>query len=236
MRKRQRTSIIWKIDKDELEKVVISNNSFAGIIRHFGFAVASGNYKTLRKKLEYDKIDYSHIPQGLDSNKDRKFPERAIPLEEVMIENSTYSKGSLKKRLLKNGMLENKCEICGQLPEHNGQILVMILDHKNGIRNDHRRENLQMLCPNCNSQQKTFAGRNNRRKYNCSKCGKETTRKRKYCNDCHDEYRKSLGLSQRKVKDRPSKEQLIKMIEETNYCVVGKRYGVSDNCIRSWIK
>ena len=68
MRKRQRTSIIWKINKDELEKVVISNNSFADIIRHFGFAIASGNYKTLRKRLEYDKINYSHIPQGLNSS------------------------------------------------------------------------------------------------------------------------------------------------------------------------
>ena len=42
--------------------------------------------------------------------------------------------------------------------------------------------------------------------------------------------------SKRKVKDRPSREQLLKEIEDTNYCTVGKKYGVSDNAIRKWIK
>ena len=47
---------------------------------------------------------------------------------------------------------------------------------------------------------------------------------------------KCLGFNNRKVKDRPSKEQLLKEIEKTNYCVVGRKYGVSDNAIRKWIK
>ena len=38
-----------------------------------------------------------------------------------------------------------------------------MLDHVNGDRNDWRRENLRLLCPNCNSQQSTFAGRNAKR-------------------------------------------------------------------------
>ena len=40
-------------------------------------------------------------------------------------------------------MLENKCVICNQFSEHNGKILVMVLDHINGVRNDHRLENLK---------------------------------------------------------------------------------------------
>ena len=32
--------------------------------------------------------------------------------------------------------------------------------HDNGIPNDNRLENLRFLCPNCNSQTDTFAGRN----------------------------------------------------------------------------
>jgi len=60
----------------------------------------------------------------------------------------------------------------------------MILDHINGINNDNRLENLRMLCPNCNIQQPTFAGRRNKKHYYCQKCNEETTRKRKYCDGC----------------------------------------------------
>jgi 5-methylcytosine-specific restriction endonuclease McrA len=38
--------------------------------------------------------------------------------------------------------------------------LVLVLDHINGDRSDNRITNLRLLCPNCNSQQNTFAGRN----------------------------------------------------------------------------
>lgn len=43
------------------------------------------------------------------------------------------------------------------------------------------------------------------------------------------------SLSQRKTK-RPPYNQLIKEISESNYSAVGKKYGVSDNAIRKWVK
>ena len=226
---RKRASIIWKISTKEFKKVVIKSNSFAEIMRHFGLVVASANYKTLRKRLDEENIDYSHIKLGLGSNKNRKFPERATPLEGVMVKNSTYSRGHLKERLLKNNILENKCGICGQLPEWQTKNLVMVLDHVNGVNNDHRLENLRLLCPNCNSQTSTFSGRQQKKRYNCQKCGKEVIKKSQLCCKCS-------SFEQRKVKNRPSKEQLLQEIEKTNYCTVGRKYGVSDNAIRKWVK
>ena len=44
-----------------------------------------------------------------------------------------------------------------------------------------------------------------------------------------------MHLNQRKV-ERPSYEHLLREVEETNYCVVGRKYGVSDNAIRKWVK
>jgi len=83
-----------------------------------------------------------------------------LPLESVMTENSTYNRCHLKRRLIQDGIIANKCCECGLAPEWNGKKLVLVLDHINGVSNDHRKENLRLLCPNCNSQQSTFAGRN----------------------------------------------------------------------------
>lgn len=40
----------------------------------------------------------------------------------------------------------------------------------------------------------------------------------------------------RKVKERPSKDELVSLIESMGYLQVGKLYGVSDNSIRKWVK
>lgn len=70
----------------------------------------------------------------------------------------------VKGRLLRAGLLNNECGICG-LTNWRGLPLTMHLDHINGVRDDHRLENLRMLCPNCHSQTETYGGRNaNRRK------------------------------------------------------------------------
>lgn len=42
----------------------------------------------------------------------------------------------------------------------NGKKLNLILDHKDGVSGNNRAKNLQLLCPNCNSQQLTHGGKN----------------------------------------------------------------------------
>ena len=69
----------------------------------------------------------------------------------------------VKTRLLNAGLLENRCST-GAITQWLDAPLTMHLDHINGIKDDHRLENLRMLCPNCHSQTPTYSGRNVKRR------------------------------------------------------------------------
>jgi hypothetical protein len=64
--------------------------------------------------------------------------------------------------------------------------------------------------------------------YPCKACGKKT-KNFKYCSLLCNSF------SQRKV-DRPNKDQLLLYLSTMSYCAVGRKYGVSDNAIRKWVR
>ena len=98
----------------------------------------------------------------------------------------------------------------------------LILDHINGISDDNRIENLRIVCPNCNASLSTHGGKNIK-----NKSSKKSKIKKHNKNDS--------SIKQRKVK-RPPYNQLVGEVKELGYSATGRKYGVSDNAIRKWIK
>lgn len=81
-------------------------------------------------------------------------------LSKILVSNSSYKNMTrLKLRLQKELGLEYRCDNC-KISEWLDKPISLQLDHINGINNDHRLENLRLLCPNCHSQTETFAGKN----------------------------------------------------------------------------
>lgn len=246
---RIKTSVIWTMPREEFVKLVKNNSSIASILRKLQFAVTGKGHKMIRDRCAAEGVNIEHIKRGTSSNTGRKFEGRLKkPLAEVMTKNSTYSTKNLKSRLLKEGSLENKCYICGQLPFWNGKGLVLRIDHINGVRNDNRKENLRIVCPHCDSQLPTFSGRNTARyssekmrKANpvklCSECKHAICSKNKsgMCRKCFEKHKKSNPLLYGKVK-WPSKESLEQMITNEPMTAIAKKLGVSDTAVKKRAK
>ena len=67
------------------------------------------------------------------------------------------------------------------------------LEHINGVHSDNRLENLTLLCPNCHAQTDTYRGKNIKKKIKPKKV---------------------------EVKDKPTKQKIIKEIKFKNNCLV----------------
>lgn len=231
---RAKRSPVWKMSKEEFADLVAKSKSCSEVLSYFGLVSKGGNYKTVRLRVIQDGLDTSHFIRCWGKMVEKNLANKT-PLSELLVEHSSYSRSSLKKRLLADGILQNKCALCGQDNNWKGNSLVLVLDHVNGVGNDCREENLRLLCPNCNSQQNTFAGRHNKGKVIipdrfCFICGKKIYKwsKGNLCRKCVSH--------KRKVNERPPYDILLKETEEMGFCAVGRKYGVSDNAIRKWMK
>ena len=89
-----------------------------------------------------------------------------IKFEESFIENSPTTRAVIRKYIIRHNLIPYICEKCGNDGKWQGTVLALQLDHRNGVNNDHRLENLRWLCPNCHSQTDTFTGKNKTDKKN----------------------------------------------------------------------
>lgn len=85
-----------------------------------------------------------------------------IPLEVLTTKGRNTARGHLRRRLLRDGILDAQCAACG-LVDWQDKPLSMHLHHINGVKNDNFLGNLQLLCPNCHSQTENYSGRNARK-------------------------------------------------------------------------
>lgn len=205
---------------------------------------AGGNHRTLRKYAEQIwLISIDHFePDGARNDALRR--RSRTPIDEILVERSTFSRSHLKERLFRAGMKQRNCEICGQGELWRGERMSLILDHINGVADDHRLENLRVLCPNCAATLDTHCGRQNRLKREpqacptCSETFWPAYARQRYCSRACASRRTRAVVARpgtRKVA-RPPYNHLSREVSVLGYAATGRRYGVSDNAIRKWMR
>lgn len=174
------------------------------------------------------KVNYIQQGYGCPHCSNQAKKQRKTPLDEMCVENSRFTAAAVKRRVLQEKVFEEKCTACGTGRLWNKKPLMFVLDHINGINTDHRLKNLRLLCPNCNSQTETFAGRKHiKHDWKCLDCGTEISRRSKRCTTCSNRRRRPAS---RKIV-WPEKYDLQRMVNELGYRGTAAKLGVSDSAV-----
>ena len=213
------------ITKEHLQALANEAKSLVDILKTLNKRQSKANIEELTTLLDKYGIDHHALPIKLIRDK--------IPLKDILVENSSYQSTKLKKRLVDEGIKKDCCEICGQGNTWNNKLLVLQLDHINGIHTDNRLENLRIVCPNCHTQTDTFCTRKLKQHNYCKDCGKEIAPKSTWCPECALKHNRTHKVS---PSDKPSKGELLQLIKEKPFTEIGRMYGVTDNAIRKWCR
>ena len=240
--------------RGQLEEAIAKSRSWSETLRRLGCRPSGGNPETVKKYAALWGVSTEHF----DPYASQRGPSttRRIPLDLILVKNSTYSRSHLKQRLYEAGVKVPICELCGQDESWRGRRMAMIVDHVNGVHDDNRLKNLRIVCPNCAATLDTHCGRKNgrgeaRRREGrqriCAVCEREFTalsENQRYCSrECwiRDQRRRGrarLGRPQphlRKV-TRPPHDQLVSEIVTNGYLATARKYGVSDTAVRKWVR
>lgn len=151
-----------KYTNEQLEQAIKNSKSWRQVAIELGLNPDGGGaYQCLKRITRENNYDTSHFT-GQGHNKGKTWVNQSIrvPNSKLFCKNSNHTRIIARRRIIKDKLIPHDiCSKCG-IQEWMGEKLVMVLDHINGDGNDHRLENLRFICPNCNSQLPTFAGRN----------------------------------------------------------------------------
>jgi len=134
--------------KQELLTASDGARNMAEIVSRLGMRRSSKTYKSIKNQMDHYGIPVPYGTKTYTRHTD----------EMIFSVDSNYGNKSLRKKVLKEELLEYKCQGCG-ISDWQDKPLTLQLDHVNGNNRDNRLENLRFLCPNCHAQTDTWGNK-----------------------------------------------------------------------------
>nr|WP_298556569.1 HNH endonuclease signature motif containing protein [uncultured Streptomyces sp.] len=142
---------------EELRAVVAASFSLAEVLRRLGRPDSGGQRAALRRRITQERLDTVHfLGQAHNRGKPGTIPAKRP--EEILVQHDGKRRTTtvLLRRALSSVGVPEQCVRCGIGPEWLGKPMTLEVDHINGDWSDDRRENLQLLCPNCHAITRTW--------------------------------------------------------------------------------
>lgn len=215
--------------RDVLEQIAKESFSVMEVVRKLGKTGCGPTYKIVLKAIDRYGIDCSHFDPW-KGNRTRVTTKKK-PVSDYLTYGSNVSSSHLKEKLYKAGLKQRQCEKCGQGEIWNGEHLSLVLDHVDGDPKNNRLDNLRIVCPNCNATLPTHC---RGKKAFLPKKSRAIDIQREI-NGGRTDLEIASSIRQRRV-ERPSRDVLLREVKEFGFAGVGRKYGVSDNSIRKWLK
>lgn len=237
---------------DELEEekkicdIIKSSNNLNCVCAALGKRATNNNYSKLRKIIKKYNIDTSHFKYSGCTGAKKKRTK-----DDYFVKDSKIATSIIKEKLFEFNLKPRKCEKCGRTKWVIDDVdypIPLQVHHIDGDRSNNELSNLMILCPNCHTFTDNYCGKNHKKSTQdksdefyhtnkrkevtkiCEYCGKEfhtLSKSQKFCSQ------KCFKLHRRKSQ-RPSKEELEKLIHLKSYRELGRMFGVTDNAIKKW--
>ena len=120
--------------EEQARAAIAESKSWTEALRRLGYCPSGGNPSTLKKYVAAWGISIDHFDPYRGVMERVRKPK--LPLEEILIEHSTYSRSNLKQRLLEEGLKQPRCEMCGQGETWRGRHMSMIGESGGPARSD----------------------------------------------------------------------------------------------------
>lgn len=146
----------YKHTDEEFCNAVKNSISLRQVLIKLNIVDAGGNYSTTKNRIHKLNLDTSHFTGQLWSKGIILGPVR--PLKDYLTNKAKINSHKLRQRLFKEGIFERKCMNCKNTLWL-GEPIPLELHHIDGNHDNNRKENLQILCPNCHSKTNTFRKR-----------------------------------------------------------------------------
>lgn len=171
--------INWFLEKDKIQEIIDNGSNYNDIAkiynvsydtvrtqcRKIGVFLTNAKIPKSHKCINCENLIYGNEKQIYCSIKCQKEYQSKIKYKNYLEHQEEFVKKEISYNWLKPFILKeqnNECGIegchCGT--EWNGKELHFVLDHIDGDATNNKRENLRLVCPNCDSQLDTFKSRN----------------------------------------------------------------------------